>query len=188
MIELSNGEILLRPFTFGDRRQWRSVRSANKLWLANWEATFPKIQGVNEINQNSFSLSFNRMVRSNRKEARAGRSFSFGIFKGANLIGQINLSGIIYGALRGGHIGYWIDQNYANRGYMTEAVKMVTDFAFSELELHRIEINIRPENEASIKVAKKCGYSFEGLRPNYLHIDGAWRDHHCYVLENIAIK
>ena len=103
-------------------------------------------------------------------------------------MGQINLSGIIYGALRGGHIGYWIDQSYANRGYMTEAVKMVTDFAFSELELHRIEINIRPENEPSIKVAEKCGYVFEGLRRNYLHIDGSWRDHHCYVRENLAIK
>lgn len=199
MIELSNGEILLRPFMMADRKQWRLVRLENKLWLSNWEATLPRVQervqtgikgasGLAIGSQNAFSMSFTRMVRGNRKEARAGRSFAFGIFKGPNLIGQINLSGIIYGALRGGHIGYWIDQNYANRGYMTAAVNMVTDFAFSELELHRIEINIRPENEPSIRVAKKCGYLFEGLRPNYLHIDGAWRDHHCYVKENIAIK
>lgn len=199
MIELSNGEILLRPFMMADRKQWRLVRLENKLWLSNWEATHPRVQervqtgikgasGLAIGSQNAFSMSFTRMVRGNRKEARAGRSFAFGIFKGPNLIGQINLSGIIYGALRGGHIGYWIDQNYANRGYMTAAVNMVTDFAFSELELHRIEINIRPENEPSIRVAKKCGYLFEGLRPNYLHIDGAWRDHHCYVKENIAIK
>lgn len=199
MIELSNGEILLRPFMMADRKQWRLVRLENKLWLSNWEATLPRVQervqtgikgasGLAIGSQNAFSMSFTRMVRGNRKEARAGRSFAFGIFKGPNLIGQINLSGIIYGALRGGHIGYWIDQNYANRGYMTAAVNMVTDFAFSELELHRIEINIRPENEPSIRVAKKCGYLFEGLRPNYLHIDGAWRDHHCYVRENIAIK
>ena len=71
---------------------------------------------------------------------------------------------------------------------MTAAVNMVTDFAFNELELHRIEINIRPENEPSIRVAEKCGYLYEGLRPRYLHIDGAWRDHHCFVRENIAIK
>ena len=71
---------------------------------------------------------------------------------------------------------------------MTEAVNMVTDFAFNELALHRLEINIRPENEASIRVAEKCGYLYEGLRPRYLHIDGAWRDHHCFVRENIAIK
>lgn len=189
MIELSNGEIILRPFTFADRKQWRRVRSVNRDWLAKWEATTPRIfggivGGVSSKNQ----MSFGRMVRGNRKEARAGRSFAFAIFIGPNLIGQINLSGIIYGALRGGHIGYWIDRDYANRGYMTEAVKMVTDFAFTELELHRIEINIRPENEPSIRVAKKCGYTYEGLRQNYLHIDGTWRDHHCYIRENIAIK
>jgi ribosomal-protein-alanine N-acetyltransferase len=191
VIELSDGEILLRPFTFSDRTQWRRVRTANRQWLMHWEATTPIIPGGSTgrlTDNSSLNMSFGQMVRSNRKEARAGRSFAFGIFKGANLIGQINLSGVIYGALRGGHIGYWIDQSYANRGYMTSAVNMVTDFAFSELALHRIEINIRPENEPSIRVAQKCGYLFEGLRQNYLHIDGAWRVHHCYVRENSAIK
>ena len=199
MIELSDGEILLRAINFSDRSQWRRVRAVNRQWLMKWEATTPKVPAkfpatfpggaiTRLTDSSSLSLSFGRMVRSNRREAKAGRSFAFGIFKGANLIGQINLSGLIYGALRGGHIGYWIDQNYANRGYMTSAVNMVTDFAFSELALHRIEINIRPENEPSIRVAQKCGYTFEGLRPNYLHIDGAWRDHHCYVRENSAIK
>lgn len=185
MLELSNGEITLRPLTYADRRQWKRVRADNRSWLAEWEATVPKTSGSDQLKS---SMSFAKMVRVYRKEARAGRSFSFGIFKGANLIGQINLGGVIYGALRAAHIGYWIDQNYANRGYMSEAVKMVTDFAFSELELHRIEINIRPENEPSIRVAEKCGYLYEGLRPRYLHIDGAWRDHHCFVKENFAIK
>jgi ribosomal-protein-alanine N-acetyltransferase len=191
MIELSDGEILLRAFTYSDRAQWRRVRADNRQWLMKWEATTPKIPGgsIQRVSDNSsLNVSFGRMVRGNKREAKAGRSFAFGIFKGANLIGQINLSGVIYGALRGGHIGYWIDQSFSNRGYMTSAVNMVTDFAFSELALHRIEINIRPENEPSIRVAQKCGYKFEGLRPNYLHIDGAWRDHHCFVRENSAIK
>jgi ribosomal-protein-alanine N-acetyltransferase len=53
--------------------------------------------------------------------------------------------------------------------------------------LHRLEINIRPENEPSLRVAQKAGYLFEGLRPRYLHIDGNWRDHHCYVKENSRV-
>jgi len=185
MIELTNGEITLRPLTSADAKQWRRVRAINRDWLEEWEATVPKT-----LKSDGFkaALSFRKMVRAHAKECRAGRSYSFGIFKGPNLIGQINLGGVIYGALRGGHIGYWIDQSYANRGYMTEAVNMVTDFAFNELELHRIEINIRPENSPSIRVAEKCGYLYEGLRPRYLHIAGAWRDHHCFVRENIAIK
>ena len=185
MIELTNGEILLRPFVYGDAKQWRRVRALNKEWLAEWEASIPQTSKSDEL---KVPQSFRKMVRAFAKEARAGRSFSFGIFFGPNLIGQINLGGVIYGALRGAHIGYWIDRNYANRGYMTEAVNMLTDFAFQELELHRIEINIRPENSPSIRVAEKCGYLYEGLRPRYLHIAGAWRDHHCFVRENNAIK
>ena len=186
MIELTNGEITLRPFSLVDRRQWQRVRRDNREWLGQWEATVPKFDRNSQ--SDTGAASFTKMLRTFRKEAKAGRSFSFAIFKGPNLIGQINLGGIIYGALRGGHIGYWISKEYSNRGYMTEAVNMVTDFAFNELALHRLEINIRPENEPSIRVAEKCGYLYEGLRPRYLHIDGAWRDHHCFVRENIAIK
>jgi ribosomal-protein-alanine N-acetyltransferase len=51
-----------------------------------------------------------------------------------------------------------------------------------------MEINLRPENGASRRVAEKAGFVLEGDRPRYLHIDGAWRDHICFVKENPAIK
>ena len=69
-------------------------------------------------------------------------------------------------------------------GYTTRAVQALTDYAFKELQLHRIEINLRPENQASRKVAEKSGYYYEGLRPRYLHIAGDWRDHLTFVREN----
>jgi ribosomal-protein-alanine N-acetyltransferase len=90
--------------------------------------------------------------------------------------------------MRGGHIGYWIDRNFANRGYTTAAVEMLTQYAFEVLKLHRVEINLRPENASSRRVAEKAGFTFEGDRPRYLHIDGHWRDHICFVKENSAIK
>ena len=97
------------------------------------------------------------------------------------------MGGVMYGAMRGAHIGYWIDRAYANRGYTTQAVEAVTEFGFKTLNLHRIEINIRPENLPSIRVAEKAGYRFEGARPRYLHINGSWRDHVCYVKENTQV-
>jgi ribosomal-protein-alanine N-acetyltransferase len=90
--------------------------------------------------------------------------------------------------MRGGHIGYWIDRNFANRGYTTAAVEMLTQYAFEVLKLHRVEINLRPENASSRRVAEKAGFIFEGDRPRYLHIDGHWRDHICFVKENSEIK
>jgi len=98
------------------------------------------------------------------------------------------MGGVMYGAMRAAHIGYWIDRAYANRGYTTQAVQLLTDFGFNALKLHRLEINIRPENLPSIRVAEKAGYLFEGVRPRYLHIDGNWRDHVCYVKENTQVN
>jgi ribosomal-protein-alanine N-acetyltransferase len=131
------------------------------------------------------------MVNWHRREGRQGRSYSLAIWhrnsQGKNLIGQITMGGVMYGAMRGAHIGYWIDRAYANRGFTTQAVQAVTNFGFNTLKLHRIEINIRPENLPSIRVAEKAGYVFEGARPRYLHIDGRWRDHVCYVKENTQV-
>jgi ribosomal-protein-alanine N-acetyltransferase len=185
---LKTDDLILRPLRRRDYKRWLHVRAENKDWLDAWEATLPQVPGE----ENSKNLpSFFEAIRWHRSEGRAGRSISLAIWQvnaqGKNLIGQITLGGIMYGAMRGAHIGYWIDKAYANRGYMTQAVVALTNFGFETLKLHRIEINIRPENEPSIRVAQKAGYIFEGLRQRYLHIDGSWRDHHCFVKENSRV-
>jgi ribosomal-protein-alanine N-acetyltransferase len=185
-----NGEkIQLRPPRLSDRAQWNRVRAENREWLSPWEATLPLVpDGAPASEFLNKRPSFYSMVRALNREAHAGRSYSFMIWHDKNLVGQITLGGVIYGALRGGHIGYWIDKNYAGRGFTTEAVKAVTSFAFDGLGLHRIEINIRPENAASIRVAEKAGYRFESDRSEFLHIAGAWRDHKSFVKVNDLIK
>jgi ribosomal-protein-alanine N-acetyltransferase len=182
-VRIPDFELALRPLRFRDKSAWDSVRAANREWLAPWEATRP------EIDPDQVVPSFYGMVSFFNREARAGRSLAFGIWIRQDGVeyfaGQITLGGIVMGAYRGAHIGYWIDQRFANRGYATRAVRMLTQYAFSDLKLHRIEINMRPENLASTRVAQKSGYSFEGVRPRYLHIDGQWRDHLTYICENI---
>jgi ribosomal-protein-alanine N-acetyltransferase len=184
--KLIDNEITLKPIRFRDKAEWEAVRAVNRDWLTPWEATRPKIES------NSRLPSYYGMVMALNKEIRALRSISLGIWLRENesqkLIGQITLGGIIFGAMRGAHIGYWIDQRFASRGYTTRAVKLLTKFAFQTLKLHRIEINLRPENEASKKVAIKAGYVLEGARNNYLHIAGDWRNHITFVKENPEIK
>ena len=187
---LLHGEnVLLRPARFRDRARWNEVRAENREWLSPWEATLPRVPVTSPAYENqSARPSFYEMVRSLNREARAGRSYSFLIWQESNLVGQITLGGVMYGALRGAHIGYWVDRNFANRGITTQAVKLVSSFGFSELGLHRIEINVRPENGASCRVAEKAGFLSEGHRRAFLHIDGAWRDHICFVKNNELIQ
>jgi len=183
-ISITGHDIALRPLRFRDRAQWNQVRVENRDWLTQWEATIP-LTGDESYKE---LPSFFEMVRILNHEARNARSLSFAIWHQSQLIGQITLGGVMYGAMRGGHIGYWIDRNFANRGFTTQAVEILTQYAFQELKLHRLEINLRPENVASRRVAEKAGYIFEGERPRYLHINGQWRDHITFVKENSAIK
>jgi len=193
-----DGEISLHPIRYRDHDQWNALRRANADWLNPWEGTRPHIPAGTYSHLKEIP-SFYGMVKNYKRETKAKRNISLGIwltkphfgcekFTGKpELVGQITLGGIVFGALHGAHIGYWIDEKHASHGYVTRSVKALTNHAFNELALHRIEINIRPENESSLKVAKKAGYIYEGQRPQFLHIDGDWRDHLVFVAVNSHI-
>ena len=63
-------------------------------------------------------------------------------------------------------IGYWIRPTATGRGYVTEAVKLLTGFAFGVLGAKRIEILCDERNTASANVARRAGYVLEGIRRN----------------------
>lgn len=174
-VVLHEGPIALRPIRRRDAAAWREVRLRNADWLRPWEATVPDPE-------DDAPPTFGAMVRRLNAEARERRCLPFVVTYQDRLVGQLTVGGIAWGSLRGAHIGYWIDSAVAGRGIMPTAVAMATDHCFRELRLHRIEINIRPENAASRRVVEKLGFRYEGLRPRYLHIDGAWRDHLSYAL------
>ncbi len=94
----------------------------------------------------------------------------------------MTVSNITGGSARFGNIGYWIDQRYAGHGVMPTAVAMAVDYCWFGLGLHRVEVAIRPENSASLRVVEKLGFAEVGYAPRYLHIDGDWRDHRLFAL------
>lgn len=173
-VVLQRGPIVVRPLTYRDQRQWQAVRSRNAQWLRPWDATLPP--GATDG-----AATFRAMVRSLRAAARAGAALPFAVDVDGRLRGQVTVGGLHLGSLRGGHIGYWIDESVAGRGIIPMAVAMVCDHCFGA-GLHRIEINIRPENRPSIRVVEKLGFRYEGVRERFLHIDGGWRDHVSYAL------
>ena len=88
------------------------------------------------------------------------------------------------GAFLSCYLGYKLDKDEINKGYMTEAVKKGVEVVFNELGLHRIEANIMPRNKASLRVVEKLGFYNEGLAYKYLKINGKWEDHIHMVLLN----
>jgi ribosomal-protein-alanine N-acetyltransferase len=126
-------------------------------------------------------LRFEALVREDRRLWRKRRSINMAIVFDGKLVGRVCITGIEWGSARTGSLGYWIDQGHAGQGITPRACGLLAAFAFHE-GLHRIEIAARPENEASLRVAKKLGFRDEGIRQHYLFIDGDWRDHHVYAL------
>lgn len=96
--------------------------------------------------------------------------------------GQLTVSNIVGGSARWAQIGYWIDQAQAGKGVMPTAVALAVDHCLFGLGLHRLEVAIRPENTASLRVVHKLGFVEYGYAERYLHIDGAWRDHRLFAI------
>ena len=127
-------------------------------------------------------LNFAALVARYDEEARLGRALPFVITVDGQLVGQLNVSNIVLGSFRSCTVGYWVSRAVAGLGVAPTALALAGDFAFEHRRLHRIEVNIRPENAASIAVVRKLGFRDEGERQRYLHIDGAWRDHRSYAV------
>lgn len=98
------------------------------------------------------------------------------------LVGVVNISQIVRGAFQSAYLGFYAFEPYAGRGLMRAGLGLVLDEAFGALGLHRVEANIQPENQASIRLVQRCGFRREGFSPRYLRIADEWRDHERWAL------
>lgn len=100
------------------------------------------------------------------------------------IIGSICFNNIVWGIFLSCHLGYKLDKDEINKGYMSEAIQKGIDVIFNEYKLHRIEANIIPKNKRSLRVVEKLGFYNEGLAYKYLKINGIWENHIHMVLLN----
>ncbi len=161
---------LIRP---RDARTLQNELMSNRSWLQRWEATSP---------DGPVSFDMRLGVRRLLQQQRDGQGVPLVMEYGGEIAGQLNVWGIARGSLSSATIGYWVSERFAGLGITPTAVALATDMCFSELGLHRMEICIRPENAASLRVVDKLGFRYEGLRRKYIHIDGDWRDHFAFAL------
>lgn len=173
-VPLHDRELELRLLCRGDRRAFTALRERNGAWLRPWDATLPGLG----FSRPSFDATRRWMARG----VRAGELVPLVIVVEGRLVGQITAGPLQYGAQSSAPIGYWVDREMAGRGIMPRALALLIDHCFAGIGLHRIEVNIRPENHASLRVAQKLHLRDEGLRERFIHVDGAWRDHRSFAL------
>lgn len=171
------GPVALRVIHSVDAEPLRRLLAANRHWLQQWEATHPSGRGITPG-----SVSMKPTIRILRRQLRAGSGIPFVITYNGEVVGQLSVSEVSGGALQSAQIGYWVSEHVAGRGITPIAVALTIDHLFWALGLHRVEICIRPENVASLRVVEKLQLRYEGRRAAYIHIDGAWRDHESFAV------
>ncbi|PIR39484.1 MAG: N-acetyltransferase [Alphaproteobacteria bacterium CG11_big_fil_rev_8_21_14_0_20_39_49] len=77
---------------------------------------------------------------------------------------------------RRGEISYDLNKKYWGNGIMSQAVKAVLGFAFSQMDLHRVEATVTPTNKASINVLRKAGFKKEGVLREQKLLHGNFED------------
>jgi ribosomal-protein-alanine N-acetyltransferase len=172
-LRLYGRRVVLRPLVPQDFNAWSEVRRRNGDWLTLWEPLRLPHHPDPETNREVFAAR----CGSRDRERLAGSQYAFGIFIDGAFAGELNLNNVVRGAMQSATIGYWIDRARAGRSFMSESIVVLMQFAFEELNLHRLEICIMPRNSNSRRVVEKLGIREEGIAQRFLEINGAWEDH-----------
>ena len=166
MIKGSN--IKIQALTLSDAGEVLDFHLRNREFLRRFEPS---------RDENFYTLeSQKRTLTESYKQFLNGSGVNFGIYKNNKLIGKIRISNVVMGIFKNAFIGYSMDEKEQSKGYMKEAVRLVVDYAFEELELHRIEATTLIDNKKSQRVLINCGFKELGISEKYLYINGEWRD------------
>jgi len=94
------------------------------------------------------------------------------------------LTEIIRGSLQSCWIGYYLDEAQNGHDYATEAVRLIVNYAFDNLRLHRVEAGVMPHNVDSVRVLERVGFENEGLSKKNVRINGVWANHFHLAIVN----
>ena len=172
--QLSFRNISLRLLRKRDVRAIEKLMHKDRAWLSPWEATTPGTI--------RYPLDIRWKVSANIRHTKRGTGVAWVILVDGKIAGQLNVANIQHGSLGSASIGYWVGRDFAGQNATPIACALAIDYLFDQMDLHRIEIDIRPENDRSLRVVEKLGLRQEGLKQRYIHIDGEWRDHLAFAI------
>lgn len=174
-IRLETERMTLRLPTHSDYRAWVALRDMSRDFLTPWDPVWSE----DALSRKAFT---NRVYWAARAEA-AGTAVPLFLIRrtDAALLGAVTLDNIRRGPAQAGTLGYWVGAPHARQGYMREALLAVVHYAFTDLDLSRLEAGCLPENAASRGVLEKVGFKYEGVAQSYLQINGRWRNHVLYA-------
>ena len=174
-LRIETERLTLRPPVHSDFRHWSGLRRHSEEFLTPWEPSWAS----DHLSRKAFT---NRVYWAQRSVS-SGSAVPLFLFRRSDLelMGAITLDNIRRGPAQAGTLGYWTGAAYARQGYMREAIGAMVHYAFTKLDLSRIEAACLPENTASRGLLESSGFKYEGVAQSYLQINGRWRTHVLYA-------
>ncbi len=170
----------IRPVLGRDHHRVESCRLEDRDWLAPWESGLPPAVVETLPTMSTY-------IRRCDRAARQGTALQMMIEADGEVVGTVSVSNVQRGALYSASIGYWVHSSIARLGIGSLAVASVIDLVLTDLGLHRVEVNIRPENAASLGLARALGLREEGVRSRYMFINGSWCDHVSFAIDRESL-
>jgi RimJ/RimL family protein N-acetyltransferase len=173
--ELVGERVLLRPWREADAQAlWEAVDSS-RASLGEWLPWVPEYQTPEDALPTIRRMQSQWLTREN---------LVVGIFDktSGEALGGSGLHRIDW-SLRLFEIGYWLRDSAVGHGYVTEAVQLLTQFAFQDLQANRVQIRMDPRNTRSRAIPVRLHYVYEGcLRRCIPDVNGDPRDSDVFAL------
>ncbi|MBO2537159.1 GNAT family N-acetyltransferase [Rummeliibacillus suwonensis] len=152
MIKISD-ELLLRPVTIEDANILFTLTDKDRLYLREW---LPWVDTTKTVEDSK------NYIISSQKGEKAGTLLNFVIIWKGKIVGISGFNEIDRNN-RITYIGYWLSSAYQGNGIMTQAAKALTDYAFVELHMNKVEIRAAVGNQKSRSIPQRLGYTEEGI-------------------------
>lgn len=171
---IESSRLVLAPVDPSDARElWLAVE-ASRAHLEKWLPWVPFTTDAD--------ASY-RYAEASATDWDHGRACRFTIRErgGRRLLGVVGLEALAQ-LHEGAELGYWLRVDSVRRGYMTEASRVVLDWAFRKVNAHRIRVAAATDNHPSLGVIRKLGFRFEGIAREAERCQGRWLDHAIFAM------
>src|SRR6266849_5634965 len=157
-----------------DLRLLEERHSATVFGLVNRDRDYLRkwLPWVDATHTEDDTLSF---IRSSLERFTSNSGFAAGIWYQGQFCGVIGTHKIDW-LNRRVEIGYWLGQQSQGKGIVTDACRAVMTHAFTELDLHRVEIHCGVGNDKSAAVPRRLGFNLEGTLRQALLLHGVYHD------------
>lgn len=168
-----NKDLILKELELSDAEHIFKAIDSQREYLGEW---LPFVEFTKTVKD---SLDYVNSVVTMPEDCR---EWQFAVFCGDDFAGLAGFKGTDR-LNRKSEIGYWLCEEFQGRGIMTESVRALINFGFSELNLNRIQIKCAPDNIKSNRIPQRLGFTLEGIeRDSEFVREGVFRDANVWSL------